>query len=269
MRTLGLPPFRGFTTGCEVRPNRTLKNRIDECAVLRRDRTPGLVRLTCGSCTPISYSAPSLQVVCYPILETWIGTEETRPFLFLLTAVTHAAVDYSDYYEVIRRTNNLTCTAHIESAIRAIDDILDKGPVLSLPLKALFGLQGLEHDDDFVSVLEAPLGGVQATNWDARVSSTTWDEFCEKISSGGAGMQLGLIRVPAEVVNFASWVRETVLPFCPKEMTVEDVSSTCLLLQLARFSFFVIPLELTSLTGCLRNSALVHMTIPSFKTRPF
>lgn len=139
-------------------------------------------------------------------------------------AVTHAAVDYSDYFEVIRRTANQTCIAHIVSAVQTIDKLLDN-PLLATPLKALFGLAGLQHDDDFASLLTEPLGGVQGMNWDQAVSSTSWDKFCEKINSGGAGVQLGLVRVPAEVVNYAAWVREEIVSQCPKENTAEDVSS--------------------------------------------
>lgn len=136
--------------------------------------------------------------------------------------MTHAAVDYSDYFEVIRRTANQTCIAHIVSAIKTIDKILDT-PLMSSPLKALFGLAGLEHDDDFVSLLTEPLDGVQGMNWDPAVTSTSWDRFCQTIGAGGAGVQLGLIRVPAEVVNYAAWIRDEVVSQCPKESTAEEV----------------------------------------------
>ena len=136
--------------------------------------------------------------------------------------MTYATIDYSDYFEVIRRTNNPVCIGHIVSAISAIDKALDT-PFVSRPLKALFGLEALEHDDDFASVLQAPLGAVQATNWDSTQSSSTWDHFCETIGAGGADMQIGVIRVPAEVVNYARWIRAEVVAQCPKGWSVEEV----------------------------------------------
>ncbi|KAG9017151.1 hypothetical protein FRB90_001575 [Tulasnella sp. 427] len=141
------------------------------------------------------------------------------------SAVTHAAIDYSDYFEVIRRTNNQTCVEHIVSAVATIDRILDI-PLMSNPLKALFGLQGLKHDDDFGSVLVEPLGAVQAQNWDPSQSTDSWARFCETVSSGGAGTQIGLVKIPAEVVNYANWIRKEVVSLCPDDMTVEDCFGT-------------------------------------------
>lgn len=65
---------------------------------------------------------------------------------------------------------------------------------------------------------------MQGANWDPAVGSSTWDRFCERIGAGGAGVQLGVVRVPAEVVNYAAWIRDNVVPLCPKGMTVEEVS---------------------------------------------
>ncbi|KAG9028191.1 hypothetical protein FRB95_006769 [Tulasnella sp. JGI-2019a] len=141
------------------------------------------------------------------------------------SAVTHAAIDYSDYYDVIRQTANQTCIGHIVSAIKSIDSILDI-PLLSRPLKALFGLSGLEHDDDFVSLLAEVLGSVQATNWDQSVSSSSWDDFCEAINAGGAGMKLGFMRVPAEVMNYAAWVKKNIVSYCPEDSTAEECFGT-------------------------------------------
>lgn len=106
--------------------------------------------------------------------------------------------------------------------MRVIDSILDM-PMLAKPLKALFGLQDLVHDDDFVSVLTEPLGGVQGTNWDPSQSSDTWARFCEVMSAGKAGSQIGLVKIPAEVVNYANWIRTEVVAQCPPENTVEEV----------------------------------------------
>ena len=111
---------------------------------------------------------------------------------------------------------------HIVSAVSVIDKILDL-PLLAKPLKAVFGLEGLEHDEDFVSLLAEPLGSVQAMNWDPEVSSNAWDRFCETISAGGAGSQIGMIKIPAEVMNYASWIRTEVVSQCEPPLTIEEV----------------------------------------------
>lgn len=55
--------------------------------------------------------------------------------------------------EVIRVSADPKCALHLENSINAIDLILDQR-IFSSRLKALFGLKGLKHDEDFVSVLE-------------------------------------------------------------------------------------------------------------------
>lgn len=55
--------------------------------------------------------------------------------------------------DVIRIYADPRCSSHLVNSIRAIDYILD-ARVFTHHLKALFGLEGLQHDVDFVAVLE-------------------------------------------------------------------------------------------------------------------
>jgi hypothetical protein len=80
-------------------------------------------------------------------------TIESEPSLQILIAVVHAAITNWQYMDVIRIYAEPKCSSHIENSIKTIDLILDHR-VLSSRIKALFGLAGLEHDDDFVAVLE-------------------------------------------------------------------------------------------------------------------
>lgn len=54
--------------------------------------------------------------------------------------------------EIIRRAADPECSQRLVEAISIIDTVLAI-PGLSRPLKSLFGLADLEHDDDFVSLL--------------------------------------------------------------------------------------------------------------------
>lgn len=54
---------------------------------------------------------------------------------------------------VIRDAADPKCAARIVNSIATIDAILERG-YFKKQLKALFGLAGLEHDQDFVSLLE-------------------------------------------------------------------------------------------------------------------
>lgn len=55
--------------------------------------------------------------------------------------------------EIIRNAADPKCSAHLENSIKTIDAILSNGR-LKGPLKRLFGLEDLRHDDDFASVIE-------------------------------------------------------------------------------------------------------------------
>lgn len=59
-----------------------------------------------------------------------------------------------EYMEIIRKAANPECSRHLEMSILAIDHILLDLPLLRKPLKALFGVAELEHDDDFASLIE-------------------------------------------------------------------------------------------------------------------
>jgi len=70
------------------------------------------------------------------------------------TAVTHATFENWQYMEVIRTAADPKCSAHLVDFVSTIDSVLMNAPeILKKGFKSLFGLQDLEHDDDFVSVL--------------------------------------------------------------------------------------------------------------------
>lgn len=70
-----------------------------------------------------------------------------------MTGVTHADIANWQYMEVIRTAAEPKCSSHLENSISTIDSMLAARP-LRYPLKRLFGLAGLEHDEDFVSLLQ-------------------------------------------------------------------------------------------------------------------
>lgn len=60
--------------------------------------------------------------------------------------------------DIIRNAADPKCSAHLVNSINKVDSILSSGrAAFKRQLKSLFGLSGLEHDDDFVSVLEVML----------------------------------------------------------------------------------------------------------------
>lgn len=61
--------------------------------------------------------------------------------------------------EIIRQAGDPTCIAHLENSIKTIDSIFTNGdgPVhrhLKAVVKKLFGVEELQHDEDFASLIE-------------------------------------------------------------------------------------------------------------------
>lgn len=57
--------------------------------------------------------------------------------------------------EIIRNAADPKCAAHLEKSIQAIDRVLSVPQnAVKRRLKGLFGVADLEHDEDFVSLIE-------------------------------------------------------------------------------------------------------------------
>lgn len=110
-------------------------------------------------------------------------------------------------------------------------------------VQRLFGVEELSHVQDFVALLTYPLGAWQAQNWDPKVSSTGFTDFCDDLlgrnqpnsvpeGSQGQGAQHPLItstRTTASYIsNYASYIRENVLRFCrtDKGQTLDECFGT-------------------------------------------
>ncbi|OSD07302.1 peptidase S28 [Trametes coccinea BRFM310] len=154
------------------------------------------------------------------------------------SGVTHASIENWEYMEIIRRAAEPKCSHHIESSIEIIDALLDV-PVTRTPLKALFGLAALKHDEDFVALLESPMGGWQGKVWDPEVGSTRWEEFCDALNRPFiSGDDLAVtydrdidlvmitedVGVPVPVYNYARYIKDNFVSQCTS--TVEDCFGT-------------------------------------------
>ncbi|KAI0670867.1 peptidase S28 [Trametes maxima] len=156
------------------------------------------------------------------------------------SGVTHASLENWEYMEIIRRAADPKCSHNLQTSIQIIDALLDI-PITRKPLKALFGLAELEHDEDFASLLESPLGAWQAKVWDPEVGSTRFDEFCAALArpfiSGDdsdtviydADLDLVAVTedlsVPVPVYNYARYIKENYVTQCT-EGSVEDCFGT-------------------------------------------
>ncbi|KAJ7741312.1 serine carboxypeptidase S28-domain-containing protein [Mycena metata] len=159
------------------------------------------------------------------------------------SGVTHASIVNWEYMEIIRNAADPVCSTHLEKSIQTIDAILSGGR-LTRPLKALFGLGGLAHDEDFASVIEAPLGSWQAKCWHPDFFSTRFDEFCAALDKPPFGSGLaslselpygapermvtlpGGLSVDLAVVNYGKYIKENVVSRCPEGFSTEECFGT-------------------------------------------
>ena len=58
--------------------------------------------------------------------------------------------------EIIRSAADRVCSGNLQVSIEIIDSLLSN-PLTRTPIKSLFGVAGLEHDEDFVSLIEVSL----------------------------------------------------------------------------------------------------------------
>ncbi|KAH9922863.1 peptidase S28 [Epithele typhae] len=139
------------------------------------------------------------------------------------SGVTHASLENWEYMEIIRKAADLKCSGNLQLSIQIIDSMLGK-PVAGNAIKGLFGLAGLEHDEDFASLVESPLGLWQARNWDPEVGNPGWDLFCAALDGKfeeDADMHMaaydaeqdmvkiaGDLMVPVPVYNYARYIKQ-------------------------------------------------------------
>ncbi|WWC91094.1 uncharacterized protein L201_006035 [Kwoniella dendrophila CBS 6074] len=132
------------------------------------------------------------------------------------SAVTHAQINFPQYYDPIQQYAPEQCISTLQSAIKIIDHLLDLPEPIPKHLKSLFGLEELPSNEDFADVISGPLGYWQAKNWDPKVGSTEFYHFCDTLTAGKAGSNIGLISIPASIVNYGKYIKENVVIRCPR-----------------------------------------------------
>ena len=171
------------------------------------------------------------------------------------SGVTHATLSNWEYMDIIRTAMEPKCAAHLVGAVETIDNILamsrqgGRRAGMAKMLKGLFGLASLEHDEDFVSLLESPLGSWQAKNWDPAVGSTTFDSFCAAlvkppfhhasspdVVDAPFGDESRMVKeegllLDYAVFNYAKFIREKYVSLCPEDMTIEQARSSMILVN--------------------------------------
>ncbi|WRT69169.1 uncharacterized protein IL334_006153 [Kwoniella shivajii] len=132
------------------------------------------------------------------------------------SAVTHAQIDFPQYYDPIQRYAPEECISILQKDIITIDHLLDQPEPVPKWLKGLFGLEELVSNEDFADVISGPLGYWQAKNWDPKVGSNAFYDFCDALTAGGAGSKIGLFKIPASIVNYGNYIKVGTVSRCPR-----------------------------------------------------
>ncbi|KAI1822733.1 serine carboxypeptidase S28-domain-containing protein [Xylaria intraflava] len=101
------------------------------------------------------------------------------------SGVPEAIWDYWQYYEAAAVYGPPACINNTQKITDVIDGILigKKGTQYVSQLKNIFGLPNVTADADFASAISGGIAGLQSLNWDPAVSSNSFFDYCDIVSS--------------------------------------------------------------------------------------
>jgi hypothetical protein len=149
-------------------------------------------------------------------LTAW--TASVAPGTFYAYTATSAVVqiidDFYDYFSPVIEGIPKNCSTDLEGVINYIDNVLETGSATQVAhLKNMFGLGGVEHNDDFASAIEAGPWLYQSLQF---YGGDYIFDFCDAVEgvthnstvipgAGGVGVQKAL-------AGYAKYFNSTLLP---------------------------------------------------------
>lgn len=100
------------------------------------------------------------------------------------SATVKAIVSYSDYFRTIEKTADPECVKGLKVATEIVDTVIGSKDMKAISkMKADFGVSGLTHIDDFISLTTWLAATYQEQNWDPNSDpkSRVWGQSCEII----------------------------------------------------------------------------------------
>ena len=152
-------------------------------------------------------------------LAAWTAT--TSPGTFWAYTATSAPVeaisDFWEYFAPVQAAMPQNCSKDVSLVIDYVDNLLEHGTVTEqLDLKRMFGIGGVQHNDDFMAFLENLPWMWQGNQFYVNTGFFTACDFVENANTNGSivpGTEgVGLEKALA---GYARWVNSTLLPgFC-------------------------------------------------------
>lgn len=109
------------------------------------------------------------------------------------------------------------CSKDVSLVISYMDGVLSNGTAADkTALKTKFGLEAIEHDGDFMSVLENGPWSWQENSFTTGYSG--FFEFCDAIENVAAGAKVtpdaSGVGLETALAGYANWVNTTIVPTC-------------------------------------------------------
>ncbi|KAF4626929.1 hypothetical protein G7Y89_g11228 [Cudoniella acicularis] len=150
-------------------------------------------------------------------LSAW--TESVEPGTFWAyhssSAPVEAIYDYWQYFYPVQQGMPQNCSADVTLVIDHIDQVLTTGTEDEIyALKKSFGLEALEHNDDFASILQNGPWSWQENAFYTDYS--TFFQFCDAVENAVPGSTTSTpatgVGLEKALAGYANWVNTTVIP---------------------------------------------------------
>lgn len=160
-------------------------------------------------------------------LAAWTAT--TAPGTFWAYTATSAPVeaisDFWQYFEPVQLGMPQNCSKDVSLVIDYMDNVLEHGTAAEqLALKEMFGVGGVQHNDDFMAFIENLPWAWQGNQFYTNTGFFTACDYVENANTNGSSIPgaegVGLEKALA---GYAKWVNSTLLPgYCAGFGYTED-----------------------------------------------
>jgi hypothetical protein len=150
-------------------------------------------------------------------LAAWTESEEPGVFwaYHASSAPVEAIYDYWQYFAPVQEGMPKNCSKDVSLVVDYIDEVLTTGSEADkTALKSMFGLEAVEHDDDFVSVLENGPWLWQSNSFTTGYSGFfQWCDAIEGVTAGQAKTpDANGVDLKVALLNYANWINKTIIP---------------------------------------------------------
>ncbi|RKF75261.1 putative extracellular serine carboxypeptidase [Golovinomyces cichoracearum] len=167
-------------------------------------------------------------------LAAW--TSSTAPGTFWAyhasSAPVEAISDYWQYFVPVQEGMPKNCSADISRVIDYLDDLMVHGNKSEKhAMKGRFGLESIEHDDDFMSLLQNGPWSWQMNSFTSGYSD--FYKFCDAIENVQAGSDVtpdeNGVGLDKALSGYASWTKNTLLPgYCQDYGYSDPLETACM-----------------------------------------